>query len=171
LLDNNWEGVSADEKNVEPEARISGVVDLDDEFCMEEEPDEEVPPATPKVWRMLARYYTLKAANFFLIHKHFSEVWRIRGKMTFKPLKDIFFIITFTMEGDYKFVEREGPWTHLGVACLIAPFIDSAQPSDTVLDSVRLRVRFYDVPWKMQTREYGELLGSKLGKFVEVDVD
>jgi hypothetical protein len=138
---------------------------------MEEEDEEETLPAAPTVWRMLARYYSLKAANFSVIHKHFTEVWRIRGKMIFKPLKDNFFIITFNREGDYKFVNQGGPWIHLGVACLIAPFVDSAQPSEAVLDTVRLWVRFYDVPWKKQTKEYGELLGSKFGKVVTVDVD
>ncbi|KAM0904538.1 hypothetical protein ACQ4PT_017980 [Festuca glaucescens] len=170
-LDNNWEGAAVDEKNSGPEAMLSGVTNLEDEFCMEEEAEEEAPPAMPTVWRMLARYYSLKAANFNLIHKHFTEVWRIRGKMIFKPLKDNFFIITFNREGDYKFVEQGGPWIHLGVACLIALFVDSAQPSEAVLDIVRLWVRFYDVPWKKQTKEYGELLGSKFGKVVIVDVD
>jgi hypothetical protein len=32
------------------------------------------------------------------------------------------------------------------LACLIAPFVDSAQPSEAFLDTVRLWVRFYDVP-------------------------
>ncbi|KAM0925007.1 hypothetical protein ACQ4PT_004493 [Festuca glaucescens] len=170
-LESNWDGATTEGKNSGPEARIAGETNMDDEFCMEEEDEEEAPVAAPTVWRMLARYYSLKVANFTLIHKHFTEVWRIRGKMIFKPLKDNFFIITFNREGDYKFVEQGGPWIHLGVACLIAPFVDSAQPSEAVLDTVRLWVRFYDVPWKKQTKEYGETLGSKFGKVVAVDVD
>jgi hypothetical protein len=113
----------------------------------------------------------LKAANFGLIHKHFSEVWRIRSKMIFTPLSNNFFIITFTSEGDYNFVDGGGPWIHLGVACLLAPFVDNRQPSEAVLDSVRLWVRFFDVPWNKQTDAYGRLIGSKLVKVVEVDVD
>jgi hypothetical protein len=173
-LDGNWDGPAAAEagKNVGPEARIFGGGALEDEFCMEEEEeDEAVPMPTPTVWRMLARYYSMRAANFNAIHKHFSEVWRIRGKMIFKPLKDNFFIITFNQEGDYKFVDRGGPWIHQGVACLVAPFNNDAQPSEAVLDTVRLWVHFYNVAWKKQTREYGKLIGSKLGKVVEVDVD
>ncbi|KAM0902344.1 hypothetical protein ACQ4PT_019381 [Festuca glaucescens] len=171
--ENNWDGEASGEKNAGPEARLSGMADLGDEFCMEEEEEEEELPAKPKLCRMVARYYSLKTANYNLIHKHFSEVWRIRGKMSFKPLKNNFFIITFALEGDYKFVEQGGPWTwiHLGVACLIAPLNDKAQPSDVVLDTVRLWVRFYDVPWRKQMKEYGERLGSNFGKVVEVDVD
>jgi hypothetical protein len=91
--------------------------------------------------------------------------------MLFTPLKDNFFIITFTSEGDFNFVDGGGPWIHQGVACLIAPFVNNAQPSETVLNLVRLWVRFYDVPWNKQTDAYGWLLGGKLGKVVEVDVD
>jgi hypothetical protein len=173
-LDGNWDGPAAAEagKNVGPEARIFGGGFLEDEFCMEEEEEDEVVPTpAPTVWRMLARYYSMRAANFNAIHKHFSEVWRICGKMIFKPLKDNFFIITFNQEGDYKFVDRGGPWIHQGVACLVAPFNNDAQPSEAVLDTVRLWVHFYNVAWKKQTREYGKLIGSKLGKVVEVDVD
>jgi hypothetical protein len=170
-LGSNWDGQASGTRNAGPDERIFGRANLEDEFCMEEEDEEEVAPPVPSSWRMLARYYTLKAANYTVIHKHFSEVWRIRGKMTFKPLKDNFFIITFTSEGDYNFVDGGGPWIHLGVACLVAPFKESAQPSETILETVRLWVRFYDVPWKKQTKEYGELLGSKLGKVIKVDVD
>jgi hypothetical protein len=49
--------------------------------------------------------------------------------------------------------------------------VDDRQPSETVLNSVRLWVRFYDVPWNKQTDAYGRLIGSKFGKVVEVDVD
>jgi hypothetical protein len=101
-LESNWDGAAMKEKNSGPEAMLSGDANLDDELCMEEEDEEETLPATPMVWRMLARYYSLKAANFNLIHKHFTEVWHICGKMIFKPLKDNFFIITFNREGDYK---------------------------------------------------------------------
>ncbi|KAM0913913.1 hypothetical protein ACQ4PT_011853 [Festuca glaucescens] len=170
-IDSNWDGAAAAGKNLGPEARISGTADLDEGFCMEEEEEEATPPAVPMVWRMMARYYSLKAANFPLIHKHFSVVWHICGKMIFKPLKDNFYIITFNREGGYKFVKQGGPWIHLGVACLVAPLDKSAQPSEAVLDTVRLWVRFYNVEWKKQTKEYGELIGSKLGKVVEVDVD
>jgi hypothetical protein len=108
-LGSNWDGEVVGGKNDGPEARTSGMKGLGDEFCMEEEEEEEGPPAKPTSWRMVARYYSLKEANYPLIHQHFSEVWHIRGKMSFKPLKNNFFIITFALEGDYKFVDQGGP--------------------------------------------------------------
>jgi hypothetical protein len=111
-LESNWHGDTTEGKNSGPEARMAGDVDMNDEFCMEEEDEEEVPAAAPTVWRMLARYYSLKMANYAAIHKHFTEVWRVRGKMIFKPLKYNFFIITFNQEGDYRFVEQGGPLIH-----------------------------------------------------------
>jgi hypothetical protein len=106
----------------------------------EDEGEEVVVPERPKVWRMLARYYSLSAANYSAIQKHFWEVWRIRSKMILTPLKNKFFIITFTSEGDFNFVDGGGPWIHQGVACLIAPFVNNAQPLETVLNTVRLWV-------------------------------
>jgi hypothetical protein len=108
-LNSNWDGQTGVGRNSGPEAMIGGEVNLEDEFCMEEE-EEEVPQvqATPKVWRMLAQYYSFKAANYSVILEHFSEVWRIRGKMLFTPLKDNFFIITFNSEGDFNLWIKEG---------------------------------------------------------------
>jgi hypothetical protein len=47
-------GEELEGRNVGPEARLGGDDNLDDEFCMEEEEEEGVLPAIPKVWRMLA---------------------------------------------------------------------------------------------------------------------
>jgi hypothetical protein len=91
--------------------------------------------------------------------------------MTFSPLKDNFFIITFSSEGDFQFVKRGGPWIHQGVACLIAPFINNIRPSATILDSVQVWVRIYDIPWNKQTDATGRKLGSQLGKVEWLDVD
>jgi hypothetical protein len=104
--DSNWDGVAADVRNTGPEGLLEGDIDLEDEFCMEEEAEEVVVPERPKVWKMLARYYSLSAANYSVIQKHFHEVWRIRSKMIFTPLKNNFFIIMFTSEGDFNFVDR-----------------------------------------------------------------
>jgi hypothetical protein len=91
--------------------------------------------------------------------------------MTFSPLRDNFFIITFSLEGDFRFVNRGGPWIHQGVACLIAPFINNIRPSATVLDSVLVWVQIYDIPWNKQTDATGRKLGAQLGKVETVDVD
>ncbi|KAK1628378.1 hypothetical protein QYE76_002693 [Lolium multiflorum] len=169
--DGNWHGMEEDGRNVGPEARLAGEMDMEDEVCMEEEPEEIGPQKAPVQWRLLARYYSLKAANYTVIYNHYREVWKIRGKMVFAPMKDNLFIITFNTEGDYRFVARGGPWIHQGVACLVAPLDDRAQPSEAVLDSIQLWVKFFDVPWNKQNEEYGRLIGSKLGEVQEVDVD
>ena len=86
----------------------------------------------------MARYYSVKAANYGDLHKHFMEVWGIRDTMSFAPLRDNFFIITFKSKGDYRFIARGGPWIKKGVACLIAPFVENMRPSETVLDSIQI---------------------------------
>jgi hypothetical protein len=57
-LDSNWDGATAEGKNSGPEARVSGETNLEDEFCMEEEAEEEAPVAAPKsgvCWRATIR--------------------------------------------------------------------------------------------------------------------
>jgi hypothetical protein len=169
--DSNWDGEAMEGSNVGPEAHIGGDIDSEDEARVEFEDEEEGAQAEPEGWRMFARYYSPKAMNINVIQLHFMDVWRIRGTMTFSPLKDNFFIITFSSEGDFQFVKRGGPWIHQGVACLIAPFINNIRPSATVLDSVQVWVRIYDIPWNKQTDATGRKLGSQLGKVEWVDVD
>jgi hypothetical protein len=72
--DSNWDGVAADVRNTGPKGLLEGDVDMEDEFCMEEEAEEVIVPERPKVWKMLARYYSLSATNYSAIQKHFREV-------------------------------------------------------------------------------------------------
>jgi hypothetical protein len=62
---------------------------------MEEEESKEEEVVAPKVWCVSMLYYHLKAVNYSDIQKNFMVVWRIQGTMKFKPLNNIFFIITF----------------------------------------------------------------------------
>ncbi|CAM0905055.1 unnamed protein product [Alopecurus aequalis] len=101
--DSNWDRAEEDGTNVGPEVRITGEVDLDDDICVDEPDEEEGTPVAGeiKVWRLLARYYSIK----------------------------------------------------------------------TVLDSIQIWVRFYDVPWNKQTKAYGRFVGGHLRRVEEVDVD
>jgi hypothetical protein len=49
---------------------------------------EEGVQQAPMVWHLFACYYSLKAANYSVILKHFEGVWHICGKMIFTPMKD-----------------------------------------------------------------------------------
>jgi hypothetical protein len=42
-VNSNWDGETGDGRNSGPEAMLGGKVNLEDEFCMEEEAEEELP--------------------------------------------------------------------------------------------------------------------------------
>jgi hypothetical protein len=85
--DINWDGEAMEGSNVGPEAHIGGDIDSEDEARVEFEDEEEGVQAEPEGWQMFARYYSPKAMNINVIQPHFMDVWRIRGTMTFSPLK------------------------------------------------------------------------------------
>ncbi|KAE8770865.1 hypothetical protein D1007_57311 [Hordeum vulgare] len=87
----------------------------------------------------------------------------------FQPMESNHFVIKLFSEGDFNFVGRGGPWIYDGNAVLVAPFDDDARPSESVLDSVPVWVRVFDVPWKRQTKVYGRAIGGTLGEVLEVD--
>ncbi|KAI5013139.1 hypothetical protein ZWY2020_028093 [Hordeum vulgare] len=87
----------------------------------------------------------------------------------FQPMESNHFVIKLFSEGDFNFVGRGGPWIYDGNAVLVAPFDDDALPSESVLDSVPVWVRVFDVPWKRQTKVYGRAIGGTLGEVLEVD--
>jgi hypothetical protein len=78
-------------------------------------------------------------------------------------------MITLFSQGDYDFVMRGGPWIFRQNALLVKDFAMVSRPSEAVMDSVPVWVRFYDVPWEKQNKKWGMRYGNGLGKAVEVD--
>jgi hypothetical protein len=54
---------------------------------------------------------------------------------------------------------------------LVCKIQGEARPSETILNSVPLWVHVYDIPWNRQRENTAVLLGNKLGKFLEADLD
>jgi hypothetical protein len=79
-------------------------------------------------------------------------------------------MVTLFSQGDYDFVMQGGPWIYKQNALLLKDFDHTASPSETVLDSVPVWVRIYDVPWGKQNELWGMGYGNGLGKAMEVDV-
>lgn len=125
---------------------------------------------TAGLWTILARFYSLRTPNQVALFDDMRRAWRLRADMSYKSLRDNMFIITFSVEGDYDFVIKGGPWIHRGDALLVASFDGITCPSNVPLDVVPIWVRIYDLPLVLMTKVRGEMFGSKLGKVREVDV-
>ncbi|KAM0913790.1 hypothetical protein ACQ4PT_011932 [Festuca glaucescens] len=150
--DGNWDdGMEAGEEpglRQGSEKQIGGIVDMEDDIYLEFDEDEEevAAPIAPTTWKLLARYM----ANF---------------KPSAKSMFDY-----FADEGDFDFVSRGGPWIFNKNALLVKKLDNEARPSETILDSVPIWVRMYDIPWGKQDEETGMKYGNGLGRALEVDV-
>lgn len=156
-----------------PEARIGGVVDMEDEVYLEFEKEEEVEqkPSEPKTWELLARYRANFKPNAYTMFTRFAdEVWHLRTGIEYEEKGKNYYTITLFSKGDYDFVLRGGPWIFKQHALLLKEVDDKAQPSETILDSVPIWVRIYDVPWGKQNELWGRRYGNGLGTALEVDV-
>jgi hypothetical protein len=102
---------------------------------------------------------------------HFSDVWRLRTGVNFAPLGKNWFTVTFYSEGDFEFVARGGPWVYRGYPLLVTKRLENTRPSETILNSVPIWVHVYDLPWNRQKMNTAKLIGNKLGKYLEVDLN
>ncbi|KAK1611979.1 hypothetical protein QYE76_035652 [Lolium multiflorum] len=151
---------------------LDGVVDMEEEDIIELEPEEEEPtPAEMQRWRLRGRYISVKKPNIEDMTDHFNDVWHLRTGVNFAPLGKNWFTVTLFSEGDYKFVARGGPWIYRGYPLLVGKIEEGARPSETLLNSVPLWVQVYDVPWNRQKKSTAQLIGAKLGKYLEADLD
>lgn len=152
-----------------PAAFTEGEIDEEEEDIIEVSLEEEEVQIAGQ-WTILARFYSMRLPNHQALFDDMCRAWQLRADMSYKSLRENMFIITFSSEGDYKFVLQGGPWIHHGDALLVAEFDGITCPSKVPLESVPIWVRIYDLPLALMTKQRGELYGSRLGKVCEVDV-
>ncbi|KAE8781595.1 hypothetical protein D1007_45116 [Hordeum vulgare] len=169
--DSNWDTPRSRNGLPSPnEAQIGGEVVMDDvAFVAVDFEEEEDELEEAERWNLLGLYRAQKCPSAKTLPNHFEKIWQLRTGLEFKPLESNHFVIKLFSEGDFNFVGRGGPWIYDGNALLVAPFDGEARPSESILDSVPVWVRVFDVSWKKQTRVYGKAIGGTLGEVLEVD--
>ncbi|KAK1615802.1 hypothetical protein QYE76_021319 [Lolium multiflorum] len=154
-------------------SKIGGIVDMEDDVYLEFDEDEPVKeePKEQSTWQILARYMAnFKPNTRAMFNRFIDEVWHLRNGISYSEKGKNYYGITLFSKGDYDFVMRGGPWIFNQNALLGTDLEESAQPSETKLDSVPVWVRIYDVPWGKQDENWGMKYGNGLGKAMEVDV-
>uniref|UniRef100_A0ACD5ZK78 Uncharacterized protein n=1 Tax=Avena sativa TaxID=4498 RepID=A0ACD5ZK78_AVESA len=176
-VDGNWD----DGHDLEEEmgfrqgsaSKVGGVVDMEDDVYLEFDDDEEEVTEAPEpgTWKLLARYMANFKPNTKSMFDRFTdEVWKLRTGIRYSERGKNYYMITLFSKGDYDFVMRGGPWIFKRHALIVKKFDAAAQPSESVLDSVPVWVRIYDVPWRKQNKTWGMRYGDSLGEALEVDV-
>jgi hypothetical protein len=168
--DGNWDaGDGMDEPGFRrgAELRADGTVNMDDEAYLEFEEEEEVKPVPgeQKTWDLLARYMaSFKPNTTAMFNRFIDEVWHPRAGIEYSEKGKNYYMITLFSKGDYDFIMRGGPWIFNQNALIVTDL------AETVLNSVPVWVKIYDVPWGKQDREWGMKYGDGLGEAMEVDV-
>ncbi|KAE8803276.1 hypothetical protein D1007_20859 [Hordeum vulgare] len=81
------------------------------------------------------------------------------------------FEVHFGSEGDWRHVLHNGPWQFDFSVLIVKEYDGGTRPSEMVFDKVEMWVQVHDLPPDKRMEEFGNALGSWLGKVVRVDVD
>jgi hypothetical protein len=145
---------------------------MEDDDILELEPDgEEPPPEVTQWWRLIGRCVSQKKPDIQDMSTHFDDVWHLRTGVNFAPIGKNWFNDTLFSEGDFNFVARGGPWIYRGYPLLVAKIKKGVRPSETVLNTVPIWVQVYDIPWNKKMEKTARLIGDKIGKFLEADMN
>jgi hypothetical protein len=95
-----------------------------------------------------------------------GAAWRLNKPIPVRNLGENRFILEFRVEEEYKYVINDGPWRHKGDALLVVPYDGFSRPSEVIIDSINLCVRFYDVPVTLMSAAFTAVLARKVSNNV-----
>ena len=88
-----------------------------------------------------------------------GAAWRLAKPIPVRKLENNRFILEFSVEEEYNFVINGGPWRHKGDALIVVSYDGVSRPSEVIIDSIDLWVRFYDVPVTLLSQAERPLFG------------
>jgi hypothetical protein len=86
-----------------------------------------------------------------------------------EKLGDCIFKLEFSKEEEKTRVLKGGPWHHKGDALIVVHYDGLVRPSEVCITTIRLWVRFYDLPPVMMKEAVAKQLRGKIGWFVKRD--
>jgi len=99
----------------------------------------------------------------------FKNIWKPEKGVVIRDLKSNFFVFQFFSTADKMFLLNEGPWSFDGKILLFKEVSGLEKPSEVTFTTARFWVKAYDLPAKKQTLACAQLIGSKMGTFVDCD--
>jgi len=139
------------------------VPEEDDEF--EFDPFEGMKEQAPK-WYAMALFYSSHRSRFLFVEM--GAAWKCKNPIPVRPLEDNRYILEFDVEEEYNYVINGGPWRHKGDALIVVPYDGLSRPSEVIIDSINLWVRFYDVPAHLMSMVFTGVLAKKVSSNVLV---
>ncbi|GAB2212089.1 hypothetical protein Droror1_Dr00025434 [Drosera rotundifolia] len=97
--------------------------------------------------------------------------WSLLRGIIVNPVGENVFIIDFSHKGDRGYVLNNGPRFFDGHVIILAEFDSDARVEDIVFDRLPIWIRVFNLPINKMNMRVAMVVGDKVGRFSEVDVD
>ncbi|CAL5395205.1 unnamed protein product [Camellia sinensis] len=134
--------------------------------------DDHLKPAEEKSWLCLVgKVLSMRPFNSDALRTTMESVWNPSKGMRTKVINKNLFLFQFNHIIDKRRVLYNGPWSFDKHLLLLKEVTDSWQPLHITFSTATFWVQVYDLPLISMTRAVGQLLGNRLGQFVDVDFE
>ncbi|KAL4387446.1 hypothetical protein GQ457_09G020350 [Hibiscus cannabinus] len=101
----------------------------------------------------------------------FSDIalWKPTGEFQLIDLENDYFLVKFSVEGDYVNVLADGPWTIFGHYLTVQPWTREFSTSQEFPSHVLVWVRLPGLPYRYYTKVLFRRIAAILGQIVKVD--
>jgi len=111
-------------------------------------------------------YYSGQRSKF--LFEEMGVAWRCENPIPVQPLDNYRYILEFDVEASTTYVINGGPWRHKGDALIMVPYDSFSRPSEVLIDSINLWIRFYDVSIHLMNKAFTGVVAKKVSPSVLV---
>ncbi|KAI8010966.1 Uncharacterized protein LOK49_LG06G02403 [Camellia lanceoleosa] len=134
--------------------------------------EDHLKPAEEKSWLCLVgTVFTTRPFNSDALRSTMESVWNPSKGMRTRVINKNLFLFQFNHIIDKRRVLHNGPWSFDKHLILLKEVTDSWQPSQIVFSTAAFWVHVFDLPLISMTRAVGQLLGNRLGQFIDMDFE
>ncbi|GAB2238051.1 hypothetical protein Droror1_Dr00015953 [Drosera rotundifolia] len=133
--------------------------------------DDEVGDTDVKGWLLACRVLTDKKFNLKAFIRAMEVAWSLSRRIVVNPVGENVFVIDFSHKGDRGYVLKNGPWSFDGHAIILVEFDGDARVEDIAFDRLPIWIRVFNLPINKMNMRVAIVIGDKVGRFVEADVD
>ncbi|XP_042974300.1 uncharacterized protein LOC122305841 [Carya illinoinensis] len=105
-----------------------------------------------------------------VVSKTMEKVWKVSRPVAFQEFRSNCFILTFANLRDRSRILDGRPWQFDGHIFVLKVFDERTQPHLIHFDTELFWVRIHNLPFANMNRQTGEVVGSSIGRVVEVDI-
>ncbi|KAL0000561.1 hypothetical protein SO802_014342 [Lithocarpus litseifolius] len=113
---------------------------------------------------------TQRSISVDALRKNMRMMWKVNKGVQISEIEEDLFLVEFGDGRDKKKVLNMCPWSNKKQLVLIQDFEVELAPREIDLKRSPFWVQMFNLPLRSRMRETGEVIGSKLGTVLEVDV-